>query len=342
CNVTEMVDNRTDNSWLSCTPSANPNPLRPSSHWIKYDLGEKHRMLNAHIWNYNVINKTSNGMENVAIDYSVDGVQWTNFGTYTWPLASGEPEYGGFMGPDFQSLTARYILITSMDNVDSCRGITKISFKAIYCPDEGSVCNDNNALTIDDKYDENCVCKGLPMAENLCDDNIVILGDSLLYPTNYSAIMHVQSISQIASNASTSFVGGKYIELNPGFMSEEGAIFLATIDTCNSTIANSSRIANRLAKRQTQNEKLMPTDWLTITNDDTNDEVLATFYVEKAGEVDLQILDALLKPIYTLAKYQYPNKGFYSKRFRTKKLQPGLYTIAYKIHGQSFYKKFQF
>ena len=81
----------------------------------------------------------------------------------------------------------------------------------------------------------------------------MILGDSTLMPNNYSAIQYVQSVSQVMTNQRTSFIGGDYVELNPGFNSEEGAIFIAAIDTCSSTTANGSRIAARLAARQVKN-----------------------------------------------------------------------------------------
>jgi PA14 domain len=339
CNVTDLVDNREDNNWLSCSISPNPNPARDTSHWIKYDLGEKHRLLTSHIWNYNVANKTIFGMQNVAIDYSEDGVTWSNFGTYNWALATGEGGYGGFVGPDFQSLTARYVLITSLDAGNNCRGLSKVSFKAVYCPDMGTPCNDKNPLTIDDKYNEQCECMGVPMAENLCVNTIVVLGDSLLHPTNYSAVMHVQSMSQVAANQTTSFIGGDYIELNPGFSSEDGAIFLAAIDTCNSTTANGARIASRMAARQIIKADDVPIKWLTVNQTGKSDEVTIGYYLDRPGDVRIEILDATLKPIYNLADHNYINKGHYTKVFRSKKLSAGLYTVAYTTEGKSYYEK---
>lgn len=339
CNVTDLLDNREDNNWLSCTKTVNPNPIRPLSHWIKYDLGQKHRLLTSHIWNYNVPNKTSLGMQNVAIDYSEDGISWSNYGVYNWPLASGEGGYGGFIGPDFQSLTARYVLITSLDAGNSCRGIGKISLKAVYCPDQGTPCNDKNVTTIDDKYNDQCECLGIPIAENLCVNSVVILGDSMVYPTNYSAIMHVQSMSQVAANQGTSFIGGRYVELNPGFNSEDGAIFLAAIDTCNSTTANGARIAARMATKPIIKADDVPYKWLTVAQADRSDEVTIGYYMDRPGDVEIAILDATLKPIYTLANHKFINKGHYSKVFRSKKLSSGLYTVAYKTEGRAFYEK---
>ena len=56
-------------------------------------------------------------MQNVIIDYSTNGSDWTQLGTYTWPQASGAPfSYYGFQGPDFNTISARYVLITATSN----------------------------------------------------------------------------------------------------------------------------------------------------------------------------------------------------------------------------------
>ncbi|MBK8698601.1 MAG: hypothetical protein IPN29_03310 [Saprospiraceae bacterium] len=292
------------------------------------------------MWNYNVANQTAYGFQQVAIDYSEDGSTWTQFGTYSWPLATGEGNYGGFLGPDFQGLSARYVLITSLDTGSPCRGISKIAFKAVYCPNEGTLCDDHNLLTTDDRYNDQCECLGIPMLENLCDDPVVILGDSLLYPTNYSAIQYVQSISQVATNQRTSFIGGDFVELNPGFESEAGAIFIAAIDTCTGTTANAARIARRLASRQVVKPTDQPAQMLTITRPDSGDEVLISYYVPAAGDVNLLILDAGLQPLHTMIRHEFPNRGHYQKRFRTKKLAAGLYTVSYENNGQRYVEKF--
>ena len=76
-----------------------------------------------------------------------------------------------------------------------------------------------------------------------------IFGWQHLMPNNYSAIQYVQSVSPGNDQSETQFYWWWLVELNPGFNSEEGAIFIAAIDTC-STTANGSRIAARLAARQ--------------------------------------------------------------------------------------------
>lgn len=334
CNVTDQIDNRLDNNWLSCTKSANPNTARSVSHWIKYDLGEKHRLLTSHIWNYNVNNETNKGFQSVAIDYSSDGITWIEFGTYNWNLASGAASYGGFIGPDFQETEARYLLITSLDaDTNSCKGFGKIAIKAIYCPQSGTLCNDQNITTTNDRYNNQCECVGIPLYENLCEEDFLILGDSLLYPTNYSAIQNIQSISTIASSNRTSFIGGKFIELNPGFNSEDAAIFIASIDTCNTTMANSARIASMLLKEPKLRQKELPAEILSINYLNENQTEIS-YYIKSKGLAKLKILDQNLNAVFTLLDHEVNNMGHYKKLIPMKKLENEFYFVAFENNGE--------
>ena len=53
--------------------------------------------------------------------------------------------------------------------------------------------------------------------ENLCEEEIMILGDSTLMPNNYSAINMYSRSSQVMTNQRTSFIGGDYVELESWF-----------------------------------------------------------------------------------------------------------------------------
>ena len=161
----------------------------------------------------------------------------------------------------------------------------------------------------------------------------------MLIPNNYSAVQYVQSMSQISSNQATSFIGGAYVVMNPGFESEEGAVFIAAIDTCSSTTANGSRIAARMAKRQAKKPVDQPEKMLTVMQNADNDIVDVAFYVPSRSEVKLEILDEQLNPVNVIIQHEYTNMGHYSKRFRTKKLDSGLYTMAYHMGGQTYYEK---
>ena len=135
CETTNLLDNRADDAWLSCPPlRPAPNPLRTGNHWIQYDFGASFSLGATQIWNYNATGATAAGFQRVAIDYSEDGVSWEELGTYTWIQADGSANYAGFAGPDFNNITARYVLISSLDDPNSCRGLSKVVFNALSCP----------------------------------------------------------------------------------------------------------------------------------------------------------------------------------------------------------------
>ncbi len=135
CETTNLIDNRADDAWLSCAPLSDaPNAARNGNHWIQYDFGGAFNLGTTQVWNYNVDGATASGFQQVVIDYSTDGINWQELGTYNWNLASGTTNYEGFVGPDFSNITARYVLISSMDDPTSCRGIHKVAFNAVSCP----------------------------------------------------------------------------------------------------------------------------------------------------------------------------------------------------------------
>lgn len=121
--TTEVTD-----SWLSCTAGANPNPLRGNSHWIMYDLSTNYELNESHIWNYNVAGSTGRGIRNCYIDFSSDGMNWTEWGSVEIPQAPGSDLYTGLEGPDFDGAVTRFVLITVIDtwNNDGCAGLAEL------------------------------------------------------------------------------------------------------------------------------------------------------------------------------------------------------------------------
>ena len=105
-----------DQSWLSCTGTQNPNTSRTEEHWILYDFGSYYFLNESHFWNYNQAGETANGMATVAVDYSVDGESWDWWGDLNLDEAPGSDEYYGEVGPDFEGLLARYLLLTVVSN----------------------------------------------------------------------------------------------------------------------------------------------------------------------------------------------------------------------------------
>ena len=116
-------------AWTSCNSSTNPNPARGASHWIQYDFNQPYGLASTHIWNYNRFDETQNGFRQIVVDYSLDGVNWTEWGVFDLAEASGIPSYTGETGPDLTGITAQHILITAISNYGgSCYGLAELKF----------------------------------------------------------------------------------------------------------------------------------------------------------------------------------------------------------------------
>lgn len=113
--------------WLSCSPSANPNAIHGSSHWIRYDFGQAYALHDITFWNMNHPDYITSGLKNVIIEYSTNGSSWTTLDTTTIPKANASGMYEGVHGPDLQGVNARYLLITAVDNYGGgCYGLSEI------------------------------------------------------------------------------------------------------------------------------------------------------------------------------------------------------------------------
>jgi len=125
-------DTRPEAMWLSCTPTNNPNPERGASLWLLYDLGAEYSLSNSIVWNYNEPGMEAFGVTRLAIDYSIDGQGWTDWGEHTLPLASGRRDYSGTEGPDLNGVKARYLLLTVLatgnGNSPDCAGLAEVRF----------------------------------------------------------------------------------------------------------------------------------------------------------------------------------------------------------------------
>jgi hypothetical protein len=117
-------------AWVSCQPAPSPNDDRGSSHWIQYDFGYIYTLTTSHVWNANLSSDTDRGLREVVIDYSLDGQNWTELGTFEFGKASGYQSYRGESGPDFGEVAARYVLITALSNHGDpgCYGLSEMRF----------------------------------------------------------------------------------------------------------------------------------------------------------------------------------------------------------------------
>ena len=130
----QYVHSNADNDgWLSCELKANPNSAHPNSHWIQYDFGHVYSLGNTYVWNYNDADYLNGGFKDVSIDYSLDGNTWTHLGNFQFAKATGSNFYGGFQGPDFEGVNARYVLLTALSTWGNgdCAGIAEIQFNLL-------------------------------------------------------------------------------------------------------------------------------------------------------------------------------------------------------------------
>ena len=119
-------------AWVSCEESDSPNTKRDAGHWIMYDFGDQYSLHESTIWNFNVPDTTSRGMNEIVIDYSNDGEEWIELGEYTVAEAPGSTIYQGTEGPDFSGVVAKYVLISilSTHGDATCAGMSEFRVNA--------------------------------------------------------------------------------------------------------------------------------------------------------------------------------------------------------------------
>jgi hypothetical protein len=117
--------------WISCDKKISPNSVRGNSHWLMYSLGHRYVLGESTWWNHNVPTTLDNGANQIAIDVSLDGKNWTELGTMTLNVATGLPIYEGQQGIDFGNVEARYVLITVLTtHGGKCAGISEVKIQS--------------------------------------------------------------------------------------------------------------------------------------------------------------------------------------------------------------------
>jgi len=124
---TEITD-----SWSSCTVSENPNKVREEGHWIMYDFGNEYTLHGTTLWNVNAYLHTDKGTQELVIDYSLNGEDWTELAYHTMTEGPASSFYQGEEGPNFNGVNARYVIITSLSNYGhaTCHGLSEVRFQA--------------------------------------------------------------------------------------------------------------------------------------------------------------------------------------------------------------------
>lgn len=339
CSVGDALGTRADDAWLSCTASPNPHlPERSGYHWIHYDLGKVFSLGGTRIWNYNVPLYTYQGFETVTVDYSIDGVNWIFHGTYVWPLASGNNTYSGFEGPNFDGETARYVMFTSFDDPNTCRGLSKVSFTALDCAQSGSPCDDNNDLTYQDVFDDACTCAGLSLAELDCETDTIHVYENVAGANIYHAVKSLVSTGEILDHEDLHYKAGVEILLDAGYSIELGNSMSVEIEPCTLPIVQVEDVSKENAQKVLHQKKGRK-EYLDIYPLDGHSDQTILLSLSDGGEVTIDILDRNGDAIYDVITHEYPQFGSYYKRIQTRHLDNGLYLIRMKTPRGEYIQK---
>ena len=325
CKATDNLNPISEASWVSCSSSANPNAARSSaSHWIQYNFEDIYKFKNLRVWNYNIANETNKGFNQVVVDYSLDGNTWTPLGgVYNWPQASGTADYAGFIGPNFNDVKAKFILVSALNNHGDagCSGFSKITFDAQMCNPKDTPCNDGDPLTQYDKFDANCNCRGIDIN---CGSDTLLISVGNLANGVFMAKKRIEALSTVPNTQNISFTAGNSIVLLPGFEVKNDAIFSAKIEDC----IQAQYTANALASESNklENEKLV-----SDLEDAFNIKKIV-FRLNEAGDVKLQLKDSKGNLIVLLIDEYQENLGTQTKLIPTTKLKKGRYEIELIIN----------
>jgi len=112
--------------------SPSPNEARGNGHWIHYDLGHLYALGETQVWNLNDPDRLNHGAQQIAIDYSLDGEEWVELGTYDVAQGSGLGIYEGQQLVDFDGIEAEHVLLTVVSNYGGiCTGISEVFFEVL-------------------------------------------------------------------------------------------------------------------------------------------------------------------------------------------------------------------
>ncbi len=195
--------------WISCETSMNPNAVRGESHWILYDFNYPYELFQMHIWNTNAPDYLADGMQDIVIDISNDGVNWTEVGEFQIPIADGTSTYEGLDLYDFDGTSAQYVLITGLTNHGgSCFGLSEIR---INVADE-IIISDNepvdpaclsarifpNPVNESSKAIISDICSNAPITYSIQDITGKILKSGEITPSANEVELDLNSLSMVA------------------------------------------------------------------------------------------------------------------------------------------------
>jgi len=137
--------------WISCDISPSPNAFRGDSHWIQYDLGEPKKLGSSHFWNLSNPETLEFGVRQLSIAISMDGINWEDLAIVEAPIGEASGFYQGVPGYDFGGATARYVLLTGLNNhagSSECVGFSEIRVQIEQSTSTEDVAGVSSAFTL--------------------------------------------------------------------------------------------------------------------------------------------------------------------------------------------------
>ena len=169
-----------------------------------------------------------------------------------------------------------------------------------------TVCNDSNANTINDRYDENCNCTG----EDNCPTDIIHSGN--LTSGIYTVFNSIESTATINQSQRVDYNAGAYIHLDKGFLADsgEGVFLLAKIEGC-------TQLRKGNFMEQITSIKNYPNPF--------TGETTIEFEVNEQSTVSLIVTDITGKVIATLLSEATKQNGTHQLSFDGNHLAQGVY-----------------
>ncbi len=109
------------------------NPAKPV--WLRYDFDKVYKLYQLLVWNSNNENELelNYGLQNVTIEYTSDGTDWTKLGDYVFNQATATEDYEYNTVIDFGGITAQSVKITAQDTYGGSKyGLAELRF--LYIP----------------------------------------------------------------------------------------------------------------------------------------------------------------------------------------------------------------
>ncbi len=110
-NATYVHSIQAGTMWLSAANGPQPT-------WIQYEFDAVYPLNEMWVWNYNgqFEQILGNGLKDVLVEYSDDGVSWTSLGEFEFARATSQSDYGYNTVVEFGGAQARYVRLTAQSN----------------------------------------------------------------------------------------------------------------------------------------------------------------------------------------------------------------------------------